>query len=189
MTGIGKWRLLASRYVHKDGWIALRADTCLTPEGAEISPYYVLEYPDWVQIVPFDADGNVLLVRQYRHAAGEITLELPAGKMDPDDAGPVATAARELLEETGCAGETLKLVNSCSPNPAIQTNRVHTVLVTGVKRVQPPKDDPGERIEALWLPAREALRRARSGELVTSMHVASLALAMLDLGMLTLDAG
>ena len=188
MTEIRKWRLLASHYVCKDRWIGLRADTCVTPEGAEISPYYVLEYEDWVQIVPFDADGNVLLIRQYRQAIGDVTLEVPAGKMDAEDADPLVTAARELLEETGCAGEALKLVNTCSPNPATHANRVHTVMVTGVKRVQPPKDDPEERIETLWVPAAEALRLARSGELVTSMHIASLSLAMLELGMLTLNA-
>ena len=67
----GKWRVTGSRYVHKDRWIAVRADDCVTEDGVSVAPYYVLEYPDWVEIVALDADDNLLLVRQYRHGVGD----------------------------------------------------------------------------------------------------------------------
>ena len=189
MTDGRTWTLIESRYIVKDKWIGVRADTCLTPEGIEISPYYVLEYPDWVQIVPLDADNNVLLVRQYRQAVGRVTLEVPAGRMDAEDKDPLVTAARELLEETGCAGTTVKLINTASPNPATHANRCHTVLVTGVRHVQAPMDDPEERIETVWVSAAEAVRLAQSGELVTTMHMASLVLGLLEAGVMSPPAG
>jgi 8-oxo-dGTP pyrophosphatase MutT (NUDIX family) len=173
MATDGKWRVTASRYVHKDRWIALRADDCLTSDGVPVAPYYVLEYPDWVEVVALDAEDNVLLVRQYRHAMGGFTIELPAGGMDPVDTDPCVAAARELLEETGCAG-VVSYVGEARPNAGTHTNRVHTILARDVVQVAEPKDDPAERIERFWVSAAEAVRMALAGELVVAMHVASL---------------
>jgi len=173
MTSDGKWRVTASRYILKDRWISLRADDCLTADDVPIAPYYVLEYPDWVEIVALDAADNVLLVRQYRHAMGEFTIELPAGGMEQGDTDPCITGARELLEETGCAG-VVSYVGEARPNAGTHTNRVHTLLARDVIQIAEPKDDPSERIEHFWVPAAEALRMALAGELVVAMHVGSL---------------
>jgi 8-oxo-dGTP pyrophosphatase MutT (NUDIX family) len=169
----GKWRVTASRYIHKDRWISVRADDCVTDEGAVVAPYYVLEYPDWVEIVALDADDNVLLVRQYRHGLGDISTELPAGGMDPGETDPVAAAERELLEETGCAG-TVSLVGESRPNAGTHSNRTHIVLARDVVRVAEPKDDPSERIETLWVSAAEAIRMALAGELTVGMQTSAL---------------
>ncbi len=173
MATDGKWRVTASRYVHKDRWIAVRADDCVTDEGAVVAPYYVLDYPDWVEIIALDAADNVLLVRQYRHGLGGMSIELPAGGMEPTDTDPLAAAARELLEETGCAG-VLTLVGETRANAGTHSNRTHIVLARQVAKVAEPKDDPTERIERLWVPAAEALRMALAGELTVGMQVASL---------------
>lgn len=169
----GKWRVTASRYVHQDRWISLRADDCVTDEGAMVAPYYVLDYPDWVEVIALDADDNVLLVRQYRHGLGGMSLELPAGGMEPTDTDALHAAERELLEETGCAG-VLTLVGETRPNAANQSNRTHIVLARQVTKVAEPKDDPTERIERIWVSAAEALRMALAGELTVGMQVASL---------------
>ena len=169
----GKWRVTGSRVVHEDRWVRLRADDCVTPEGAVIAPFYVMDYPDWVHVVAFDAADNVLMIRQYRHGLGDLSIELPAGAMDPEEADPLAAAARELLEETGCAG-VLSLYGSLSPNPASHTNRMHTVIARDVVRVAAPVDDPSERIESFWVPRAEALRLALSGEMAAAIQVASL---------------
>ena len=180
----GKWRVTASRYIHKDRWIALRADDCVTDDGAPVAPYYVLEYPDWVEIVALDAEDNVLLVRQYRHAMGDFTIELPAGGMDPGDTDPCVTGARELLEETGCVG-VLSYVGEARPNAGTHTNRVHTLLARDVVQAAVPKDDPTERIEHFWVPAAEAVRMALAGELVVAMHVGSLLRGLTQAGVAT----
>lgn len=169
----GKWRVTASRVVHQDRWISLRADDCVTDEGAVIAPFYVLDYPDWVHVVAFDAEGRVLLIRQYRHGLGDLSIELPAGAMDAGDADPLLAAARELLEETGCAGR-LSLFGTLSPNPASHANRMHTVIARDVAHVAAPLDDPMERIESFWVSREEALRLALSGEMAAAIQVASL---------------
>ena len=64
------WTVRSSRRVLHDRWISVRADDCVTAEGAEVSPFYVLEYPDWVNVVALDDENHVLLVRQYRHGLG-----------------------------------------------------------------------------------------------------------------------
>jgi 8-oxo-dGTP pyrophosphatase MutT (NUDIX family) len=167
------WRVTTSRYALQDRWISVRADDCVTPEGVVIAPFYVLDYPDWVQVVAFDKNDNVLLIRQYRHGLGGTSIELPAGMMDPDDRDPLAAAARELREETGCAG-ALTLFGTLSPNPATHSNRIHTVVARDVVATEAPADDPTEQIESFWVPRAEALRMALAGEIVTAIQVASL---------------
>ncbi len=173
------WQRLGSRYVLNDRWIAVRADDCVSAAGVEIAPYYVLEYPDWVQIVALDADDNVVMVRQYRHGIGRTCLELPAGRVDAQDGTPLVTAARELLEETGYASrEPLTLLASLSPNTATHANRTHTVLARNVSRIAEPALDPTESIMVELVAKDEALRRALAGEVMQSMHVASLVIGL-----------
>ena len=123
-----KWRTLSSETLLKDRWIDVRADKCQTPSGVEISPYYVLSYPDWVHIVALTPERGLILVRQYRHAAGETVLELPGGGVEPADGGLEQAARRELAEETGYTSDRWLKVSSLFPNPATHSNRVHTFL-------------------------------------------------------------
>lgn len=182
----GKWRVTASRHVHRDRWISLRADDCVTDEGAVVAPYYVLEYRDWVELVALDARNNVLLVRQYRHGLGDLSIELPAGGMDAGETDPVAAARRELLEEAGCAG-TLSLIGETRPNAGTHTNRTHIILARDVVKVAEPKDDPQERIETFWVPAAEALRMALDGEMTVGMQAASLLRGLVKAGVARIE--
>src|SRR3981081_726450 len=95
------WQIKASHVIHRDRWISLRADDWVTESGVEIAPYYVLEYRDWVHVVAITPSREVVLVRQYRHAIGEVSTEIPAGALDPGETDSLAAAARELREETG----------------------------------------------------------------------------------------
>lgn len=170
------YRVLSSRHVLETPWIAVREDAFAAPDGTVHSPYYVVEYPDWVHVVAVDDARRLLLVRQYRHGMGAMTLELPAGKIDPADAGPLQAASRELLEETGCAARTLRLMGAHWANPANQNNRIFTVLAEGVSRVQAPLDDPHERVESVWTPLAEA--RATAQAMPALFQAGSLLLAL-----------
>ena len=184
------WRTLTSRTIVKDRWIDLRADSCLTPSGAEIAPYYVLGYPDWVHVVALTADDHLVLVRQYRHAVGEAVLEIPGGVIDPTDHDSQAAARRELAEETGYTARHWRTVGSFFPNPATQTNRVHVVLALDARRDVDPSLDPGEEgLTTLSLPVREVLDGMAGGLLGQSMHVAAVYLALSAAGRLGLSGG
>lgn len=172
------WEVRASRTLVRDRWINLRADHCVTQRGAQLDPYYVLEYEDWVHVVALDEEDCLLLVRQYRHGAGVASLELPGGKLDAHESDPVAAGARELLEETGHAAPSLRHLARLSPNPATHSNWIHVLYGEGAKEVAPLKLDSGEDIRVERIPWREALALALGGDMINSQHVGLLAIAL-----------
>jgi 8-oxo-dGTP pyrophosphatase MutT (NUDIX family) len=182
MTALGHWRVTGSRIVLADRWIRLRADSCVAPSGDVVDPFYVLEYADWVHVVALTDDDRLVMNRQYRHAAGEVHLELPGGVMDVEDADAVAGGRREFREETGFGAREFRHVVTLRPNPATHTNRVHTVLALGAAPEGAPSFDNGEEIAVELIPVPEVLRVIRQGEVQQSTHVASLLLALAAAG-------
>jgi 8-oxo-dGTP pyrophosphatase MutT (NUDIX family) len=185
-----RWRTVRSETLLKDRWIDLRADHCITPDGVEISPYYVLSYPDWVHVVAITSAASLVLVRQYRHAAGQSLLELPGGAVDAGDASLEEAARRELVEETGFTAPRWELFSSLHPNPATHTNRVHGFLALDARSERPQSLDVGEgdlTVELHDIPA--VLDGLRSGMLGQAMHVSLLLLALAAAGRLNLTAG
>ena len=176
------WSVGASRLVLQDRWISLRADDCVTASGRRVEPYYVLEYPDFAHVFATTCDDCVVLVRQYRHALGAVSLELPGGVVDPADADPGAAGMRELLEETGFAGPSWRVSASLSADPAKFANRTHLVTAQGVERVSAPKLDPGEDIEVVLTPMSELMTLIGSRRIVNACHVGLLMLALHDTG-------
>ena len=175
---IRPWRTKSSRRLLHDQWLTVRADDCVTADGVEISPYYVIEYPDWAVVVALDSDDNLVLVEQYRHALGVVSLELPGGGVDADDADPVAAAARELREETGFVAKRWQYVGRLAANPASQTNLCHIVLAFDAVQVAGPLVDPKEEIHVLRMPVRDVITLALEGRIVQSIHVAALTMAL-----------
>jgi 8-oxo-dGTP pyrophosphatase MutT (NUDIX family) len=172
------WTVKHSRIVFSDPWIKLRADDCMTASGVDISPFYVLEYPEWVHVVAIDQDDHIILVRQYRHGLGTFTLELPGGVRDQADPGPVETAARELAEETGYTASSFRLLASLSPNPATHNNRVHVVLAKPAQLTQKAAPEPEENITVVRMPVGDALQMALRGEMVHAQHVGLLMIGL-----------
>lgn len=172
------WRVRGSRRVLRDAWIDLRADHCVTPRGVKLDPYYVLQYPDWVHVAAFDEEDRLLLVRQYRHGAGVVSLELPGGVMEPHESDPLVAGARELLEETGHAAASLRHLARLSPNPASHANALHILLAEGARRERPLALDAGEDIVVEALPWAEALDLALSGGVINAQHVGLLVMAL-----------
>jgi 8-oxo-dGTP pyrophosphatase MutT (NUDIX family) len=177
-TILRPWRVLATRHVLRDRWISLRADRCVTARGATLDPYYVLEYPDWVHVAAFDEDDRLIMVRQYRHGAGVVSLELPGGVMDAHESDPCVTGARELLEETGHVAADMRHLARLSPNPATHSNHIHILLATQARRTRSPELDASEDIVVEHVPWRTALDLALSGEMIHSQHIAFLFIAL-----------
>jgi 8-oxo-dGTP pyrophosphatase MutT (NUDIX family) len=180
--GPSGWTVESSNHVFKDRWISVRADSCRTPDGVEIAPFYVLEYADWVQVVALDDQDHVVLVEQYRHGLGIQSLELPTGGVEPEDANPVDAARRELAEETGFAADSWRHIATLAPNPANQNNWCHVVLALGARVSGLANDDPTERTRVVRVPVEEVVQLARSGAIVQALHVAALALALTEIG-------
>jgi ADP-ribose pyrophosphatase len=176
------WTRLDSRYVVKDRWLALRADTYRTPADKVVEPCYVLEYRAWVNVVALTQAGEVVLVRQFRPGIGRTILELPGGTTDPEDASPEAAIRRELLEETGYTGERFLATGCYAPNPASHTNMLHCFLATDVVRTHDPHPDDTEHLEVVLMPLDEAIDLAKRGDFVHALHIAALFFALAALG-------
>ena len=173
------WTVIKSTTIMQDRWLNLRADDCLTSSGVRISPYYVLSYPDWINIVAITTDDRLLLVRQYRHAAGRFFLEIPGGGLDEQDIDSEKAARRELEEETGYIAENWQLVSTLYPNPASHTNRLHTFLATGAEpRYQQRLDAGEEGLTVHALPIAEVLDGLQAGLIGQALHVSSILLAL-----------
>jgi 8-oxo-dGTP pyrophosphatase MutT (NUDIX family) len=187
---VEKWRTIGSEPVLKNRWIDLRADRCLTSSGVEISPYYVLSYPDWVHAVAITPAGCLVLVRQYRHGVGDTVLELPGGAADPGDISLEHGARRELEEETGFTAPRWELITSMHPNPATHTNRVHMFLAVDAECTRPQRLDPGEAgLKVELLPIEVVLGGLRAGLIGQGLHVSGLLLGLVAAGRLNFSLG
>jgi ADP-ribose pyrophosphatase len=174
---ITPWKILESYHLHKN----VRIDKCELPDGKVIEGF-VLEYGDWATIVALTRDQEVVLVRQYRHGAQKVILELPGGAMEAGDANPMDAARRELLEETGYTSNTFIQIGCVSPNPANQTNLIYSFLALDAEKVGSQNLDETEEIEVILKPLEEVIAMAKKGELLQSMQVSAVffTLAYLD---------
>jgi ADP-ribose pyrophosphatase len=137
--------------------------------------FVIAHAPDWVNVVAQTPDDRLVLVRQFRFGSNELSLEIPGGVMEAGE-DPIAAGLRELSEETGYGGGTAGILGSVHPNPAIQDNRCHIVLVRGAMPLGPMKWDLDEEIQVSTAPTEEVLAMARSGAITHSLSVAALML-------------
>ena len=145
-----KWKILSSEYLVQRPWLTARRDVAELPDGRVNHEYYVLEYPDWVNIIAITKDGKIVMERQYRHALGNTCYELPCGVIEKGEM-PLEAAKRELLEETGFAGGEWQEWMTLSPNPATSTNLAHCGLAVGVEKVSGQLLDATEDIDVYIL--------------------------------------
>lgn len=181
-----EWKTLSSEYIYEDNWFFARKDKCITPGGKVVDPYYVLEYPDWVTGLAFTKDEKVILVKQYRHALGEVCLELPGGCVDNTDNNFEEAVRREFLEETGYAFETAVYLGKTSSNPSTNSNVLHMFLLKGGEKVQEQQLDDNEEIEILTVSLAEFRQMLLENKFIQSMHVTNIFYALVKLNKLNL---
>ncbi len=231
---MARWKVLKSQDLFKSGFFRLRVDECELPDGRIMPRYYVIEFPDWVNVVPVTDDGQMVLVEQYRHGVvrlnqnpngdpapasdqdsksrapasnqasndrastgenpghfgsvanngstanhKEIFLEIPGGSTDPKNhEDPRLAGVRELREETGYEAREWVYCGFHYPNPALQTNKMHTFVAFGCTKVGEPMLDPYEDLKVSVLPVKEVYRRWYAGEIKHSLIFTSLGLAI-----------
>ena len=170
---IKEWKVLESEYLVRRPWLTARRDRLELPDGRIIPEYYVLEYPDWVNVIAITKDGQFVMERQYRHAARKISLELPCGVMEEGET-PLEAAQRELLEETGFGGGQWKKLMELSPNPSAMSNTTHCFLAIGVEKIAEQHLDKTEELSVLFMTKEEVKRMLNENQICQALMVAPL---------------
>lgn len=171
-TRLQPWPVLQQRLDRSYPIFDVRLHESTHPRTGASKTYVVLDSPEWVQIVALTPDDRAVLVRQFRHGTGRITLEAPGGLVDPGET-PLAAAVRELREETGFAATTWVLLGRLAANPAFMANHCHVFLALDARPVGAPEPDAGEDIEVVALPLPEVGRLVREGGIDHSIVVAA----------------
>jgi len=142
-----------------------REERRISPRTGQPHDFYVLDCPDWVNVVALTDDGQAVLVEQFRHGTNGVELEVPGGVMDAQDPSPVATGVRELREETGYEGEGARVIGSISPNPFFMTNRGYTVLVERCRLCHALELDHSEDVTTRLVPVAELANLVATGRI------------------------
>lgn len=170
---MSRWKVLKTVELFRAGFFRLRSDECELPDGRVMPKYYVLDFADWVNVVPVTKDGQLILVEQYRHGAGADFMEVPGGSLDGRSEDPQVAGARELREETGYVSSQWINCGFHFPNPALQSNRMHTFVALNCELEGEPELDPYEDLSVRLMPLQEAVNRLERGEFLHSIIAAS----------------
>jgi ADP-ribose pyrophosphatase len=176
---IRPWPIVESNKGPDMGLFSIRIVRCRSPRTGHEHDFYVIDFPNWVQVLPITPEDQVVMVRQYRHGCREVLLELPGGLIDNDDGNPEESAKRELLEETGYAAEELDLITKTYPQPAVLSNMGLTYLARNARKIAKPQPDAAEDIEVCLVNLEKIPEMIRNGELKHSQSIMGLSLYLL----------
>ena len=168
-----EWEVLESEYLYKRPWLTARRDHVKLPTGVEINEFYVLEYPEFCNVIAITKDGKFVLERQYRHAQHLTALEIPAGCVEQGE-DPMEAAKRELYEETGFGGGEWSHLMTISPNAGACTNYSHTFVAKGVERISTQHLESTEDIKICLTDQDEVIRMLKNDDFHQAMMAAPL---------------
>jgi 8-oxo-dGTP pyrophosphatase MutT (NUDIX family) len=178
-----KWKVLESKYLHKEPWLTVREDRCEIPNGNEVPKFYVIEYPEWVNAFCVTKEGQVLLVKQYRHGTGTVAVELPGGVAEEGETMEEAVR-REVVEETGYEFPRFEYLGKISANPSTTNNYTHMYLATEGEKVREQKLDETEDVEVLLRSIDEVKEMMKGNQVIQSLHLNTMMYALMKLGKL-----
>jgi ADP-ribose pyrophosphatase len=179
------WKVLSSQYILERWWLKVRQDHVRLPSGTEIKEFHVLEYPDWTMMLSLDATGRMLLVEQYRHGLGRLSLEFPSGMLEPGEI-PAQGALREFEEETGHSAENVRELGSLVEDPSRHSNTAFAFFSAHVKKTGEMKLDETEDLRLVCLTPNEVHLAIQEGRMVHGLHIGTFYRAV-ALGLVTVD--
>lgn len=178
MKDLRKWKVLNSTMIVNHQWCKVRQDEIELPNGKVIADYFINIRPEVALILPITSNQEIILVRQYRHGAGKILLELPAGTFNPNQESPQAAAIRELQEETGYTNDTVTYLATLYDNPVKDTNKINLFIAENVIKTGQQELDVTEEIEVLLIPLTAVIAKIANGEICVAGTVAAIFLGL-----------
>jgi ADP-ribose pyrophosphatase len=172
MTKVDSWETVSTEEVADCRVFRVRRDYCKRSSDGKQSDFYVIDSPDWVNVVATTKGGDIVMIEQFRHGTCEINLELPGGLIDEGET-PEEAARRELLEETGYSSSDWVALGSCRPNPALQTNTMFYYLARDCEQTAEIALDPNESIATKLIREDEAELLIGNGAISHSLVVAA----------------
>jgi NUDIX domain. len=169
-----RWKVLESKYLHNRPWLTVREERLQMPNGNIIPEYYVLEYSNWVNIIAITKEGRFIIVRQYRHGIEETCYELCAGVCEKEDPSILASAQRELLEETGYGGGNWTEFMRVAPNASAATNYSYCFIAENVERISDQALEESEDLTVHLLSYPQVKELLESGKIVQATMAAPL---------------
>ncbi|MEX2600910.1 MAG: NUDIX hydrolase [Balneolaceae bacterium] len=169
-----KWAIRSDRSVYQTPIFDLHEVEAGPESGDETGRFYVLNAPEWINVLPLTPDREVILVEQYRHGIEEVTLEIPGGMVDEGEI-PEEAAKRELLEETGYSSGSWHLLGKASSNPAILNNFTHLYLAENCRITTRQSTDEFEQISIHLVPIHDFLEMVRNGSIHHAIVLAAVA--------------
>jgi len=166
-----KSKILSSHTLFVGPVFSVRRERVIEPSGIEVTKDVVV-HPGSVVVLPVFSNGDILLVRQYRHAVGCYLWELVAGTMEPGESA-LAGARRELLEETGYTAKRWRLLMDVFPTPGFLSEHMAVFACDGLKP-GPARPEADEKIQCRKFSLHELERRMRSGRLRDTKSIASI---------------
>ena len=169
-----RWRVLESQYLHKRPWLTVRLEKLQMPNGKVVPEYYVLEYPDWINVIAITEAKEFVMVKQYRPGIGKSFYELCAGVCEQDDSSPLEAAKRELLEETGYGGGIWREFLHIAPNASASNNWSHCFIAKNVKKISKQLLDESEDLTVHLFSFQQVKKLLERGNIVQATMVAPL---------------
>ena len=136
----------SGRTIEENWLFRLRRERFRSRKSGLAHDFYVLHLADAVSVVATTPDRRLILVRQFRVGSGQESLETPGGLLNPGE-DPLTAGARELLEETGYAGDPPRSLGTVWSNPSLMTSKITTILVANARKIAEPTLDHGEEVE------------------------------------------
>lgn len=149
-----------TRNIYTGKVITLNVDTVQLPNGVTVD-LETIRHPGAAAVVPVKDDGTVVMIRQFRHAAGGFIYEIPAGKLAPGE-DPLHCAARELEEEVGYRASTFELLSSIFTAPGFADEVIHVYKATGLTKGRQHLDRD-EVLDVVEMPLSEAITKIEDG--------------------------